>query len=150
EHRRLSKVGRRRRCAATPFDAPGAGAAVSAPQTRANAAVTARDADPSPFAKRAFRRVLKNGMTLMVVENHAVPTVALQATILAGTVTVPVGKPALALLAADMLDRGTNTKSKLAIAEALDAVGAQLDVDGGFLETTPAGAGLSPGPQTVR
>src|SRR5215467_7735059 len=133
--------------ASTPLTASRAPDRASAPQTKTNpsisAAVAARDADPSPFAKRALRRVLKNGMTLMIVENHAVPTVALQATILAGTVTVPVGKPALALLTADMLDRGTNTKSKLAIAEALDAVGAQLDVDGGFLETTAAGSGLS-------
>ena len=124
--------------AANRADAPRA----TASETN-SAAVGTRDAGPSPFAKRALRRVLQNGVTLIVVENHAVPTVALQATILAGTVTVPVGKPALALLTADMLDRGTNTKSKLAIAEALDAVGAQLDVNGGFLETTATGSGLS-------
>jgi zinc protease len=120
-----------------------AGARKATPNAANSRAVAARDAAPSPFAKRALRRVLQNGMTLIVVENHAVPTVALQATILAGTVTVPVDKPALALLTADVLDRGTITKSKLAIAEALDAVGAQLDVNGGFLETTATGSGLS-------
>ena len=133
--------------ASTPLTASRGADRASAPRAKANAslslAVTPRDADPSPFAKRASRRVLKNGMTLVVVENHAVPTVALQATILAGTVAVPVGKPALALLTADVLDRGTSTKGKLAIAEALDAVGAQLDVNGGFLETTATGSGLS-------
>ena len=82
-------------------------------------------------------------MTLVVVENHAVPTIALQATILAGTLTVPVGKPALALLTADMLDRGTTTKDKLAIAEALDDVGAQLRFLGTFLDATVTGTGLS-------
>ena len=132
--------------ASTPVTASRIGDPAGAPRATAsatNSAVGTRDAGPSPFAKRALRRVLQNGVTLVVVENHAVPTVALQATILAGTVTVPVGKPALALLTADMLDRGTNTKNKLAIAEALDAVGAQLDVNGGFLETTATGSGLS-------
>jgi len=133
--------------ASTPLTGRRDAARASPPRATAtaanSAAVTSRDADPSPFAKRALRRVLQNGMALIVVENHAVPTVALQATILAGTVAVPVGKPALALLTADMLDRGTNTKSKLAIAEALDAAGAQLDVNGGFLETTATGSGLS-------
>src|SRR5262249_3099776 len=136
--------------ASTPLTASHGADRAGAPRARPNAsmsaAVTPRDADPSPFAKRASRRLLKNGMTLVVVENHAVPTVALQATILAGTVAVPVGKPALALLTADMLDRGTNTKGKLAIAEALDVVGAQLDVNGGFLGTTAAGTGLSRAP----
>jgi zinc protease len=96
-----------------------------------------------PFAKRTLRRILKNGMTLAVVENHAVPTVALQATILAGTLTVPQGKPALALLTANMLDRGTKSKDKRAIAEALDEVGAQLDSLGTFLDVTVTGTGLS-------
>jgi predicted Zn-dependent peptidase len=78
-----------------------------------------------------------------VVENHAVPTVALQATILAGTLTVPQGKPALALLTANMLDRGTKTRDKRTTAEALDEVGAQLDSLGTFLDVTVTGTGLS-------
>jgi len=106
-------------------------------------AVASAPTDAAPFAKRTLHRVLRNGMTLDVVENHAVATIALQATILAGTLTVPAGKPALALLTAEMLERGTKTKDKRAIAEALDGVGAQLDLAGGFLETTAVGTGLS-------
>jgi zinc protease len=106
-------------------------------------ATASAPSDAAPFVKRTLRRVLRNGMTLVVVENRAVATVALQATILAGTLTVPAGKSALALLTADLLERGTKTKDKRAIAEALDSVGAQLDLTGGFLETTAVGTGLS-------
>src|SRR5262249_60819017 len=66
-----------------------------------------------------------------------------QARVRAGTLTEPAGKPPLALLSADMLERGTRTKDKRAIAEALDSAGAQLDLTGGFLETTAVGTGLS-------
>jgi zinc protease len=100
-------------------------------------------ADAPPFAKRTLRRIFKNGMTLDVVENHAVPTIAVQATILAGTISAPVEKPALAPLTGAMLDRGTISNDKRAIAEALDAVGAQIDFAVTFSEATAKAVGLA-------
>jgi len=96
-----------------------------------------------PFAKRTLHRVLPNGITLDVVENHAVPTVALQAMILAGRMTAPAGKPALPQLTAMMLTRGTTERDKRAIAAALDGAGARLDFDATVFEATVTGSGLS-------
>lgn len=95
------------------------------------------------FEKRTLHRVLKNGITLDIVENHAVPTIALQATILAGSMTAPAGKPALSRLTASMLERGTKTMDKKTIAEALDNAGAQLGFTSTLYETTATGTGLS-------
>jgi zinc protease len=122
---------------------PGPSASAPPMQGTSTPAAARAAGEAVPFAKRTLRRVLGNGMTLAVVENHAVPTVALQATILAGTLTVPQGKPALALLTANMLDRGTKTRDKRTTAEALDEVGAQLDSLGTFLDVTVTGTGLS-------
>lgn len=120
---------------APPAGSPSTGASVPTP--------VPRTADAQPFAKRTLHRILKNGITLDVVENHAVPTVALQATVLAGSMTAPASKPALAQLTAAMLDRGTKTKDKRAIAAALDGAGAQLTFASTLYDTTATGAGLS-------
>jgi len=88
-------------------------------------------------------RVLNNGLIVDIVENHAVPTVAIQATILAGTMHAPSGKPALPQLTASMLDRGTKTKDKRVIAQALDDVGATIEFTTALSEITAKAAGLS-------
>ena len=87
--------------------------------------------------------MLANGVILDVVENHTVPTIALHATVQAGTVTAPPGKPALADLTAEMLGRGTVTRNKRVIAEALESAGAELDFNAGSFDVTAKGAGLS-------
>ena len=117
-----------------------AGAPAAAPATRPSVSASS---SAEPFGRRTLHRVLPNGATLDVVENHAVPTIALRASIFAGTMTVPAGKPMLAQLTAAMLDRGTKTKTKRALAEALDGVGATLDFDAALTETTATGASLS-------
>jgi zinc protease len=71
--------------------------------------------------------VLGNGITLDVLPNHAVPTVAVQGIVLAGRMHDP-GKPAVPQLTAMMLERGTTTHDKRAIAARLDGVGAQISV----------------------
>ena len=111
-----------------------------APKAPAPVAATA---DVRPFAQRTLRRVLANGVILDVVENHTVPTIALHATVQAGTVTAPPGKPALADLTAEMLGRGTVTRNKRVIAEALESAGAELDFNAGSFDVTAKGAGLS-------
>src|SRR6185295_10370271 len=87
-----------------------AGASTRTEPASAPASSTRAASGSEPFAKRTVHRVLKNGLTVDVVENHAVPTVAIQATILAGTMHAPAGKPALSQFTASMLDRGTKTK----------------------------------------
>jgi zinc protease len=75
------------------------------------------------FAARTTRRVLPNGVIVDVVENHAVPTVAIRGLVFAGDASTA-SKPALAQLNAKMLPRGTASRTKEQIAALLDGVGA--------------------------
>jgi zinc protease len=121
-----------------PDQAP-AGAA----RARSAAAAPPAAGDARTFAERTVRRELPNGIVLTVVENHAVPTVALQGIVLAGQVHAPAGRPAVPQLTAMMLNRGTKKADKRAIGERLDRVGAQLTVANGAMHATLDGSGLS-------
>ncbi len=113
----------------------------SATPVAAKAAPAAPDA--RTFVERTVRRELPNGIVLDVIANHAVPTVAIEGIVLAGQMQAPSGKPAVPGLTAMMLNRGTQSASKEAIAAKLDGVGAQLDIESGPYHATVTGAGLS-------
>jgi len=98
---------------------------------------------PRSFAARTLRRVLANGVTLDVVENHAVPTVAINGVVFAGGMAGPAGAPAIPQLTARMLDRGTKTRDKRALARVLDDAGAQLSATSDTYQATVTGSGLS-------
>ncbi len=136
-----------------PVDAP-----VNPPVEQAAAVVTPAPAPiPAPatpsappaapgeaaFAARTLHRVLPNGITLDVVANGAVPTVALHGTILAGDMTAPAGNPAIADLTARMLGRGTKSRTKLEIGALLENAGARLSMGTSTTEFTITGNGLS-------
>ncbi|HXL14716.1 MAG TPA: pitrilysin family protein, partial [Methylomirabilota bacterium] len=95
------------------------------------------------FAQRTLRRVLGNGITLDVLANHAVPTVAVHGIVLAGRMHTPPGKPAVAQLTAMMLERGTTARDKRVIAARLDGVGAQIHVLSDVYGATIQANGLS-------
>jgi zinc protease len=76
------------------------------------------------FAQRTVRKVLANGVIVDVIENHTVPTVAVRALVFAGDSAAPAGQPALPGLVANMLARGTKTRTKEQIGALLDDVGA--------------------------
>lgn len=103
----------------------------------------ASEAAAAGFAGRTLHRVLRNGLTLDVVVNRAVPMASLQGTVFAGRMEAPAGKPAVPDLTAMMLTRGTRTLDKRAIAARLDGVGAQLRVTAGVTEATILGSSLS-------
>ncbi|HZP83229.1 MAG TPA: pitrilysin family protein, partial [Chthonomonadaceae bacterium] len=71
---------------------------------------------------------LKNGLTVIVRENHANPTVVVSGFVRAGAVNDPPGKFGLADLVAEMLTRGTTTRTSQQIAETTDFVGASIDI----------------------
>lgn len=119
--------------------APATAAAPVAPRTVAAIAPASR----TTFASRTMRKVLANGVTVDVLENHAVPTVALHGVLLAGGITAPAGKPILPQLAATMVQRGTTKRDKAAINALLDGAGASLSFTCAAAETTIAGAGLA-------
>lgn len=89
-------------------------------------ALTPESVGQSKFASRVNRTELKNGATLLVLENKSTPTFSLRASFRAGSYFEPRDKPGLAQITADMLERGTKKRSKLQIAGDLEAVGAEM------------------------
>jgi zinc protease len=89
-------------------------------------AVTPETAGRSNFASRVRRTQIDTGATLLVLENHATPTISLRGSFRAGSYFEPNDKPALAQITANMLERGTRKRSKLQLAGDLESVGAQL------------------------
>jgi len=84
-----------------------------------------------PVAKRSR---LKNGMSLLVVENHALPIVSMALVVPgAGASADPAKKGGLASFTADLLDEGAAGLSAIQIAEEQDrlgaTIGAGVDVD---------------------
>jgi zinc protease len=74
-------------------------------------------------------RTLRNGLTLLSGRDSRVPLVVARFEIRgAGSLYAPAGNPALALLAAAMLPRGTPSKSSLQIAEQFDTLGTSVAV----------------------
>ncbi|MGE5175262.1 MAG: M16 family metallopeptidase [Hyphomicrobiales bacterium] len=114
-----------------------------APKKKAHGAGGASDEPATGFASRTLHRVLPNGLILDVLPNHAVPTVAIDGLVFAGEMDGDPAKPAVPDLTAEMMNRGTKTRDKRAIAAALDGVGAQLSISAGLNDATVTGSGLS-------
>ncbi len=72
------------------------------------------------------RLVAPNGLTLLVLEQQALPIVQVHALIKAGSAQDPREKAGLANLVASMLDEGTSSRSGQQIAEEIDFVGGAL------------------------
>ena len=95
------------------------------------------------FADRTHHRVLRNGIVLNVLPNHAVPTVALHGLVLAGRQEAPRGGSAVPQITAMMLSRGTKTRDKRTIAAALEGAGAELTIGADLSEAIITGSALS-------
>ena len=123
---------------------------VKKPQKQAGAggsvessAASSPEAPRASFAQRTVHKVLSNGITLDVLPNHAVPTVAVSGIVLAGRMYSPAGKPAVPELTSMMLQRGTTAHDKRAIAARLDGVGANLSITNDVYGATVVGSSLS-------
>jgi zinc protease len=79
-----------------------------------------------------------NGLTVLVVEQHALPIVQIQALVKTGSAQDPPGKAGLANLTAGLLDEGTTTRSATQLAEQIEFVGGVLDIKAGHDFTTAA------------
>jgi predicted Zn-dependent peptidase len=85
-----------------------------------------------PLQFPPFQEVrLRNGMTLLVVEEHRLPAVSLNLTLLAGGRSDPAGMEGLASMTAALLTKGTETRSADQIAEEIEFVGASLFANAG-------------------
>jgi zinc protease len=77
-------------------------------------------------------QTLSNGLQVLLVENPAIPAIAINATVLTGARYEPEDKAGLAIMASNLLDEGTTTRTSLAIAEAIEATGGHLETDASF------------------
>lgn len=82
------------------------------------------------------RYVAPNGLTVLVVEQHALPIVQIQALVKTGSVQDPPDKAGLANLVAGLLDEGTTTRDATRLAEQIEFVGGALEAKAGHDFTT--------------
>src|SRR5712691_2667416 len=76
--------------------------------------------------------VLDNGLKVLLVENPSIPTVSMNASVLAGARYDPEAKAGLAIMVSRLLDEGTETRTSFEIADAIESVGGAIDADGSF------------------
>src|SRR5262245_47592860 len=89
----------------------------------------ALQAEDAPARLPQFSKFqLKNGMTVLLMEQHEVPIVSFSIVVKAGSVADPAGKEGLASLTADLLRKGTRTRTADQIANDLDFIGGQFEM----------------------
>ncbi|MGH9969991.1 MAG: M16 family metallopeptidase [Pyrinomonadaceae bacterium] len=77
----------------------------------------------------SYKKVkLKNGMTLLLMEQHEVPLISFSLILEAGSVSDPAGKEGLASLTAALLRKGTKTRTADQISAELDFIGGTMGV----------------------
>jgi zinc protease len=81
---------------------------------------------------KAFEAELGNGLRVIALENHKLPTFTMQMVILSGGLSDPADHPGAAQYTATMLREGTKTRSSRQIAEAVESMGATLNANSGL------------------
>ena len=87
--------------------------------------------------------VLKNGLTLLLMEKHGVPMVSLAGIVKAGSIADPMGEEGLAAVTASLLRKGTAKRSSQNFSEDLDFTGGSFASDAGVDFTSLSGEFLS-------
>ena len=83
---------------------------------------------PKPYETK-----LSNGLTVLILENHRLPTATVQFNISgAGAVYEPADEPGLASITASMVTQGTASRSSKQIAEEIDRLGANVGASAAF------------------
>ncbi|MFN0124108.1 MAG: M16 family metallopeptidase [Blastocatellia bacterium] len=85
---------------------------------------------------RPWETKLANGLQVVVLENHKLPTFSMQMVILSGGFSDPEGQPGVAQYVASLLREGTKTRNGKQIAEQVDTIGASLGANAGLSSTT--------------
>jgi predicted Zn-dependent peptidase len=78
------------------------------------------------------KRTLANGLPVWIVEMHEVPVASISVLVRAGAAADPAGKFGLANFTAAMLDEGAGTRDALALADAIEFLGASLSTGNSF------------------
>lgn len=121
--------------ATAPTAAPSASAAPAAlPDSLDNKPVLGA---PNVFEPPAPEIVkLANGMTVWLLERHALPLVAVSVAVPVGSADDPAGKEGLASITADMLDEGAGSRSAIEVSTALQDLGVNLSTRAALDGTT--------------
>src|SRR5262245_11258587 len=106
-------------------------------------AVVMNSMSNNSFVERTKRFRLSNGVTLMVLENPANPTVSIAGSIRSGEYFSPAGKDSLASITASMLGKGTRRRSKLEIAEEMESAGARVGLSSNTFTVSVSGLSLN-------
>jgi zinc protease len=85
---------------------------------------------------RPTRIRLPNGLTLLFLERHKLPTIAASIWIKTGALSDPKGLPGLANFTADMLREGTARRTSEQISQELDSIGGDLSAAARFQQGT--------------
>ena len=116
-----------------------------APTVLAAQATVARPASTTPPTLTApkpltlpkiTQRLLPNGLSLVIVEQHEIPGVDASLVIRTGTEADPKGKAGLATLTAVLLDEGAGTRDALGVAEQIGYLAIALSTGAGFDRST--------------
>jgi zinc protease len=103
--------------------------------------------EPKPLGRVDFppyeKRVLPNGLTVYALEYHEQPIVSARLMIAAGAERDPAGLPGVAAFTADLLNKGTKTRTATQIAQAIDQVGGSLEATADMESTNVIGAALT-------
>jgi zinc protease len=78
----------------------------------------------APPAPEVF--TTKTGLTVWLIERHALPYVAMTLSVPTGSSSDPKGKAGVAFATADMLDEGAGSRGSIELSRAIDALGASL------------------------
>jgi zinc protease len=89
---------------------------------------------------------LPNGLTVLVIEQHKLPTVDLSLWIKTGALADPKNLPGLASFTAEMLREGTTTRSSSQLASEIDGLGASVNASAQFgaSYSTVSASGMAP------
>lgn len=98
---------------------------------------------PVVVADALTRTQLDNGLGVILLEDHRLPAVSLGLTVRSGAGSVDPEQSGLAELTAELMNRGAGERDALALAEAVDAVGASLGVSAGWDSMSVSVGGLS-------
>lgn len=95
--------------------------------------MTGTDAGNGSLKLPPFKKVkLKNGMTVLLMEQKEVPIINFNFIVRAGSVADPTGKEGVASLTAALLRKGTKARTADQISAELDFVGGELGASAGF------------------
>lgn len=102
-------------------------------------------ASESPVVKEGSltRSELDNGLRLLILEDRRLPRVALGITLRRGAAMEAPGEAGLVAFTAELMKRGAGDRDALALAEAVDEIGASLVVSSGWDSISVIVAGLS-------